>query len=334
MDKEELCNLIKNSNIVKEWHWFGYNFGFGDSDIYSRFGNALVNSLLIIDEKINGYAKLMIEKIEGYSGKENDIGHYEQLLQICGEIYVLTQAVHYFLNTTDVSFENEPTSSTSKKNPEFVINFKGYKYGIEVKLPSLVDHISKRKKNEFQLIGRRQGFLDYFKNISANKKVTLPRDNPVKDFMESANNKFHGFKKDSTKFISILFILWDDFINEPIGALRTKPSGLLLEDSFAKKDGETMKFQNVDYIFLDRPLTNFIEDAAGRSLIDNKLNSFDYGSIEDFPHKIMVKNPHAKSSFIHQEILDCFQVKELSPLLGAEYNPLDLIIWIDSKNPK
>ncbi|WP_105620029.1 hypothetical protein [Vallitalea okinawensis] len=328
MNREQLCDIINKSKIIENWHWFGYNFGFGITKRYTRFSNALVDALLIIDSKIDGYAIQMVKRIESYNNREKDIGHYEQLIQICGEIYVLKQAVIYFSGIEDISFENEPTSMTSNKNPEFIINLKGYKYGIEVKVPSLVNHINKRKENSFQLIGRMPGMLETAKKISGTDQVTLPRDNPVKSFLQSADSKFEGFKKEHANFISILFILWDDYINEPIGALLTEPSGLLLEGSFARKDDKRIEFKYVDYIFLDRPMTNFVEDAAGRNLVDGKMNCFDYGTVDKFPHKIIIKNPDAESVVIHDEIIDCFQVKENSPYLGAEYNPSDMVMWL------
>jgi hypothetical protein len=45
--------------------------------------------------------------------------------------------------------------------------------------------------------------------------VLLPRDNPVKDFLLSADAKFAAFKAQHLTFTSALVIVWDDFIQEP-----------------------------------------------------------------------------------------------------------------------
>ena len=52
--------------------------------------------------------------------------------------------------------------------------------------------------------------------------TTLPRDDPVKDFLVSANAKFEHFKKaDAPNFVGVLVIVWDDFIwqDQPISPL-------------------------------------------------------------------------------------------------------------------
>ena len=323
MEKFEIVEKIKKSKIVTEWHWYGYNFGFGEIENYTRFANALVEALLIIDGKIEGYALRIIGKLESYSGKKKDEDHYQQLFQICAEIYVLKQAVQYFSDCSNVKFEDEPRSKNSKKNPEFTIVIDGTTYGIEVKLPSLNDHMRKRTQKPVQITGRNSGLLDSF----GIDNVVLPIDNKIKSFLESADKKFEGFKIESEHFVSILFILWDDYIYEPISALNTKPHGLLLEDTFAFEDGKPLRFENVDYIVIDRPLTNFVEDAAERKLIDNKSNCFDYGRLDEFPFKVYFHNPYSKSGLLTPKIIDCFQLKEYSMFLGAEYCPTDMVMW-------
>jgi hypothetical protein len=55
--------------------------------------------------------------------------------------------------------------------------------------------------------------------------MTLPRDNPVKDFLVSADAKFEHFKETDANFIGVLVIIWDDFIYEPISSLISESAG-------------------------------------------------------------------------------------------------------------
>lgn len=106
-------------------------------------------------------------------------------------------------------------------------------------------------------------------------KATLPRDNPVKDFLISADEKFRNFKREGN-FYSVLFIIWDDFIYEPISAFLAKPAGLFLEDSFARDGaGKALRFKNVDAVFLDRQLTQFM-NSAGDPFLGAEYNPQDF----------------------------------------------------------
>jgi hypothetical protein len=54
----------------------------------------------------------------------------------------------------------------------------------------------------------------------------------VKDFLVSAEAKFTIFEGHRPNSLRLLFIIWDDFCNEPISALLSPVSGLLTEQSF------------------------------------------------------------------------------------------------------
>jgi hypothetical protein len=332
MTRDEINEYIAQSEIVNEWHWFSYHFQYAKVGLYTRFGNAIINSMLNIDSRVDGYAKDIIKRISSICGKEKFLPHYEQLLQICGELYVFNQAINYFKNCSGVEFIKEPHTEESYKNPEFIIKYDGREFGVEVKQPSLVEHINKRAENPIQLTSRVPGLLQASKKIATgNENITLPRDNPIKDFLISADQKFESFKKNNSEFTSILFILWDEFILEPVSALTAKPAGLFTKDSFAKdSNGESLKFKNVDYVFLDSPVTNFIRDSREEVLLDGKLHSLDYGLKENYPFKVFMNNPFG-SNKIEEKIIDCFQVLPLREVYGAEYAPTDMIMWFPIK---
>jgi hypothetical protein len=80
-------------------------------------------------------------------------------------------------------------------------------YGIEVKAPALQTHIKTRHANSMQVPAR----LFTPEMLAALRRpdeaMTLPRDNPVKDFLRSANTKFAAFKDEVEDFVGILVIV-------------------------------------------------------------------------------------------------------------------------------
>ncbi len=161
--------------------------------------------------------------------------------------------------------------------------------------------------------------------------VTLPRDGPIKDFLVSADNKFAQFKKIDDTYKTILVIVWDDFINEPISSLLHKKCGLLTENSFAlNEEGKRFTFDNIDGIIIIRHLHQIIRATRDKPFIDGCLHTFDYGNIDKFPPKVIINNP--TGSEIPQYIIDAFQAVKPSPLLGAEYCSGDLVWWINAKD--
>lgn len=327
MTKNELIKAIFDSNIMRKWHWFTFHFQMYALGSEHHFAKSILDALLNIEDKIPGYAMNVISRMASICGREKNQEDYEQLMQICGEVYITNQAVSYYKNKKS-NFKYEPFCGETKKNPEFIIECDDWSLGIEVKQPSLLKHGFIRSENPIQLPMRAPGLLDTAKKLHNPNGVTLPRDNPVKDFLISANDKFKEFKKHNSNFYGVLFIIWDDYIYEPISSLVGKPSGIFQEDSFAKdKTGQKLEFPNVDAVFIDRQLSQFRLSAGDKPLLYSKQHAMDYGTKEQFPFKVIIKNPIGKN--LPEEIIDCFQVLELSPTLGAEYLPQDMVFWFN-----
>lgn len=324
MEKYELIDIILKSDIFKKWHWYSFHFQFYALGCEHPFAGSLVDAILDIDNKINGYAISVVHKIASISGREKYRPHYEQLLQICSEIYVISQAARYFSDSSYV-FRYEPTS-ISLKNPKIIIESPAFRLGLEVKQPSLLDHMEKRSHNMLQLPHR----LD-IKPEDIDAGITLPRDNCVKDFLISSDDKFKGFKELDSNFTSILFIVWDDYIFEPISALLGEPSGLLQDTSFAVDPlGNRLTFCNVDAIILDRQMIQFILATRTEPLLYGKSHAMEYGTVDKFPYKVIIPNPVGKP--IINDIRNCFQVRDINDIeLGAEYIPSDGITWFRSR---
>lgn len=208
------------------------------------------------------------------------------------------------------------------KNPELTISTDTMKVGIEVKAPEFVKKHNERAQKPQQLPSRSQII-----EIVRKEETMLPRDNPVKDFLISADKKFEEFKKADPDFYSVLVIVWDDFVYEPISALTSPQAGLFTANSFAKdENGNALSFSNVDCVIITRHLLPIKSGTRDEPLPDMAQHPLDYGRHGEFLFKIYVKNPISKTEIL-EKIMDCFQVLEPGPQLGAEYLPSDFIRW-------
>ncbi len=157
--------------------------------------------------------------------------------------------------------------------------------------------------------------------------MTLPRDNPVKDFLVSDEAKFSPFRIADPEFRSVLVIVWDDHVNEPITALIHPGTGLLTSNSFFKgPDGRPRTFPSVDAVVVVRHLHNFMLIASDREPEDECREALDYGREGGFPPKVIIGNPFAER--VPMEVVECLQAYTPSPMMGAEYIPGDLVWWM------
>ncbi|TLU84815.1 MAG: hypothetical protein FDX21_05800 [Chlorobium sp.] len=325
MTKDDLIKRILGSKIFTEWHWFKYHFDFYNIGLEHPFSWSIVDACLKVEERIPGFAYKFMDDLASFSGIEKHLPHYEQILQKLAELYVINKSIEFEWEEGTI-FYLEPTIGESNKNPEINIETPRFIIGIEVKAPSLIDHINKRTANPFQLSVRSNQILDVAKNIHGDS-ITFPRDNPVKDFLKSANQKFASFKTLSDKpYFSSLFIVWDDYIYEPVTALTAPYSGLLTENSFYKdNDGHAVKFPNVDIVILLRHLQNIISATRYEPLIEVS-HALDYTHRNVFPPKVFI--PVNNEDKIPIDFINAFELLPLNSMIGAEYHPSDGIWWI------
>jgi len=323
MTKEELIDLIFESDIFKKWHFFDYHFSFYKNDDEHPLAKSIVDAILNIESKIPKAGLDYLTKIANINSKEKSTQHYDQLLQVLAELTIISHAVEFDWNDLK-KLEYEPISLSSKKNPEIAITTNTLKMAIEVKAPEFVKKHNERADNPTQLPSRSKLINKVDKSLT-----TLPRDNVVKDFLISANSKFEGFKADDLTTYCVLVIVWDDFVYEPISAISSPQAGLFTANTFAKTEsGEQMKFEHVDCIIITRHLFPIKCATRDEVLPDLSQHPLDYGREGEFPFKIMIPNPESDLP-IPQEMVDCFQTLELSQDLGAEYSPIDIINWIE-----
>ena len=195
--------------------------------------------------------------------------HWEQLLQRMAEIHVIHQAI-MFSWPTAVDFLWEPRLIKDGKNPELSVKGNCLHFGIEVKTPSLFDHSRKRSENPQQLPARSLLHQTLQRITSGDQETTLPRDNPIKDFLSSADGKFAGFRAIRRDFIGALVIVWDNFIFEPISSLLHPSCGLFTKNTFFRtKDGRPVLFPNVDIVVLIGHLHQFVRVCRIKPFLDS-----------------------------------------------------------------
>lgn len=333
MERDELfADLLEG--IAKGWHWWDWHFQRAAAGEDIPFVTALVDALLAIDSKMPGYAGRSAAAIVALGGRDHHKPDYEQLLQRLAEIHVALHAVRTAW-PTGTTFADEPVAPGSGRNPEFVISTADLRIGVEVKAPALLQHAEQRSSNPFQAAARTLPPNALEQLAGEGKKVTLPRDNPVKDFLLSADAKFAPFHEADADFYGLLVIVWDDFIYEPVSSLTNPSSGLFTPSSFATDEqGAPLKFAHMDGIVLVSHL-QFLklalsEDGAGRPFEIGR-DIFRW-NIDPARPAAYLDTPAGKS--IPGDVQTLLSTRPLDELPGAEYHPSDLVIWINPVGPE
>ncbi|WP_159064585.1 hypothetical protein [Streptomyces olivochromogenes] len=319
----ELMDAIQTGPIRTQWHWLGYNFN-PKTPGFVTVGGPTVMALAAGDAVMPGFAAEQLKRLESFGGAERDLGHYQQILAWYCEVLVVAHLAAYGW-PAPVEFEMEPVAGGAKANPEVVVRLDGVgALGVEVKAADLRAHREQRASNGWQLNARTKVSAK-----SLGEAVTLPRDNPVKDFLISADKKFAGFRATDPDFRSLLVIVWDDFGNEPLTALTSPASGLFTPNSFYRADGGAVEFANVDAVLLVRHQHQVVEGLAGRPLADDRAHLLDYGRPGSFPPHALVTNPAGR--VLPAEFAAALHAVPVEALhAAAEYNPGEIVMWVDT----
>lgn len=319
-----LFQRIQDGPIRSRWHWLGYNFTPG-TEGSTYFAPLTLIALDTVDQMMPGYAEEMLTRLEGMGGRKKNMDDYAAIIQWLAELLVMSHlAKHEW--AAEAIFEMEPTVVGSKRNPEAVIRVPGIgSLGVEVKAPNLESHRLARGSAPWQMVERGP-----VAPADLNGDVTLPRDNPVKDFMISADAKFAGFRDAYEDFRSVLMIVADDYVNEPLSALLSSASGLLTPNSFHKDEyGNAVTYPNLDAVVLIRHQHQLRLGMANAPAVDERKHFLDYGDRDDFPPHVFIPIPNGRP--LREEWLDALAAWPLEALNhGAEYNPGGLIIWNQS----
>ena len=320
MSVEAIRNAFIES-IPREYSCHMLSF-FSDNMARGRdlpFVSALIEALNKVDSIVPGYANMMLSRIAGIDNTGES--QYETILSILAEIYVTVG----ICQKADVEngipqFTHEPTVG-QQKNPEFEVRVSGQWCAIEVKTPRLIQHRRRQASNNWQVNARLPSHL------IPDGSVTLPRDNPVKDFLLSAEQKFVAYESYRPDSIRVLAIIWDDFCNEPISALMNPTSGLLTTGSFNSDDqGNAVRYPHIDGVLVIRHQHQLKRATQCKPLIDGIAHAFQYHH-NGFPPKAFIEchggrmlSPDLMSALNARPIVDCH---------GAEFHPSEIIMWFN-----
>lgn len=196
----------------------------------------------------------------------------------------------------------------------------------EVKAPSLLEHAKRRGENSIQAPSRALP-EEKLAQMAAGGGLTLPRDNPVKDFLIDADKKFAQFKEVSPH-MAILVIVWDDHVYEPITVLTHPQCGLLTANSYFT-DGHDVpvKFNSTDGVIIIRHLNYIRQAAAGRPLGDRN-HALDFGTAQDLPNVLIPISDPLELPALIKEGLRLKGLDDPVCQYAAEYRPQDIVMWI------
>jgi len=325
---EELRRLIIESKIFKGFHWLKpHHFEpLLRKERGSNAAEAIIESIALVEKESPGFAVEFIEKLAALGGREKDREQYEQILQLLSELLVAKKLIQSFW-CGPAKFTTSARIPGTAKDIEMLVELGELKIGYEVKAPKLVDHAWKRAEADLLIHTRLPEAV--LTDLSESKeKVLLPRDNAIKDFLESADAKFAGFKTAHPNFYSVLVIVIEDAGTQEIISARTSPiAGLLTSTSFATKaDGARPLYANVDAVVLVRHGNLFVDGLAERGFIHGRQNILDYGT-KGYPWKVILPNPAGRkilqiaADALDAVLLDSYKAYEL----GKEYIAVDAI---------
>ncbi|GAA0967590.1 hypothetical protein [Actinocorallia libanotica] len=325
-DRDALYEILYAGPMFQRWHWYRWNFQhYLETGRETEFARRIMDSLLRCNAVMPGIAAEMLDRMARMSGRDRDMADYQQLLQWLSELLVIDHLVQWEWKE-EVTFIHEPKAPGGKKNPEILVKCESFRLGVEVKCPVLDSLQHSRASADLQLLARLPREL----TDRLGKRKALPRDNPLKDYLISSQQKFEKFHETDPDFHGVLFVVWDDYVNEPISALLSSSSGLFTERSFHRtEDNRPHPHPAVDAVVLIRHQHQFINAAAGRPLRDDRRHVLDYGSVGRFPFNALIINPRATRK-LPAKAVESLQARTPCHHMGAEYVPSELVFWQDT----
>lgn len=307
-------------------HWLTYHLHKGR---VTEFGEALICALASCENRLPGLGKRLVDELinTAYTPSAQDPvawrAGFQQLLQKFAEIVVL-RALLEAPWPAGAQFRHEPANPTSGRRPELAVELEERVYLFEVKCPSLVDHQTARNANPRQ-IPARSALGDALRgNPDSSEPVTWPRDNVLKDFLESAEDKFSGFSAKDT--VGVLVVFWDAYMYEPISALNYPRSGLLAEHSFHQVDGVRVPFDTVDGVIIMNHLA-VLHAGAQEQGHAHRPGYFRIDHVDGGLPNVWCQNiGGAQLDPFLMDAFDAIPVEDAGPV---EYRPHEFIVWIN-----
>ena len=171
------------------WHWIQY---FYISLPPHSVAQEIAEICASVEQKISGLGCYYIDRLVSIRDRKKDDRDYDQIIQILAELLMINRIL-YISWPCDTIFHYEKGGRTGK-SPELLVESEGMRFLFEVKAPSLIKHVKERQAHNLQVPYRMMSkkIIDI---IAEGAPVTLPRDNPIRDFLINADEKFADFEK-------------------------------------------------------------------------------------------------------------------------------------------
>lgn len=289
------------------------------------FGLRLLNALAECEMRVPGLGHRFVADLHAvrYVPAAQDESawkaRFEELIQKLSEVLVARAlcAIEWPAGTV---IEFEPANPTNGKRPEFSVVTPERTWLFEVKCPSFIAHQERRAVNAHQLPIR--GFMRDLPQLRG-ETVTLPRDNTLKDFLTSAQEKFEEFSKDDVT--GVLVVVWDTRMYEAIGVLCHPEAGLLTDKSWFRKDGEPVTFPDVSGVIVINRLEQLKLGAQERL---DQLDPFELGGADALPNSWC---PNRASEDLDPLIARGFDAYHFeATAIGADYSIMDYVMWFEA----
>ena len=302
--------------------WLSVHLAYG---AVTTFGAQLLEALAAIDDRLPGAGNRFTDElaairyVPAHDDRKSWKAGFEQLVQKLGEI-VVARTLFEAAWPRGTSFVLEPTNPVTGTRPEILIDTPARQWLFEVKCPAFIDYQDRRDANGRQLpvrspLGNVPGMRD---------GTTLPRDNVLKDFLESAERKFRDFS--AKPRTGLLVVFWDGYIFEATSALSHDHAGLLTDKSWHQRDGKRVSFSAVDGVIVLNHL-EVIKVAAQEIWEARQENPF---RIETAGQPPNVWCPNLGRGALDPEIARLFNARPLEEVaFAADYAPNDFVMWID-----
>lgn len=323
MNKQEIfAFVLREIPCEPDSHWWWWLVAAARRGCFIPFLEAFSEALANIDEAERGGAARIVARAALLRGLEQ--GTYDRLLQLACEVYVSSAIAKAAEAGTKGcgKFELEPGRQSNQKNPEVLARVSGKDCAVEVKAPSLRSY--RLGLREFQaLLPRRASTKKLLKTYSA----TPAPAKRIARALESANQKFSALKRDVPKAITLLYLIWDDYIQEPVSVLWGV--GGILNREAGGGWPSVGELSSIDGVVLDRHQRVLIEALAFNPrcprFCPREGFPFEYYFAEH-PPKAIIQNPFGNP--VPREIVEAL---DLTPIEGlqfvAEYRPAGIIHW-------
>lgn len=300
--------------------WLSYHFGH-----LTPFGRYLLAALADCELRVPQLGYRFVKELHAvkYVPSAVDLvawkARFEELIQKFAEILV-ARALCTIEWPSGTVIQFEPLNRSNGKRPEFSVRTAERLWLFEVKCPSFIAHQENRSTNLHQLPIR--GFMRDAPHM-AGETITLPRDNTMKDFLLSAQQKFAGF--DEGDVTGILIVVWDLNMYEAISVLVHPQAGLLTENSWFKADDVRVAFPDVAGVIVLNRLEQLKQGAQER--IDH-IDPFELGGADALPNTwcpnlgVGDLDPMVAAGF------DAFHFEGTS--IGADYSVMDYVMWFEA----